>query len=102
MRYEATAYRWRVGWSGGIIRTIRAEGHEGTDWRMPLLEVDEDYLNVFQIELVEGRKFDPIAFPTDTSMAFIINERQMFGSVGMILSVSLLSGLIGREIERGR
>ena len=71
---EATAYRWRVGWSGGIIRTIRAEGHEGTDWRMPLLEVDEDYLDVFQIELVEGRKFDPIAFPTDMSKAFIINE----------------------------
>ena len=41
---------------------------------MPLLEVDEDFLDVFQIELVEGRKFDPIAFPTDTSKAFIINK----------------------------
>ncbi len=71
---EATAYRWWTGWGGGITRTIRAEGHEGTDWRMPLLEVDEDYLDVFQIELVEGRKFDPIAFPTDTSKAFIINQ----------------------------
>ena len=71
---EATAYRWSLGWGGGIIRTIRAEGHEGTDWRMPLLEVDEDYLDVFQIEMVEGRKFDPITFPTDTSKAFIINE----------------------------
>ena len=71
---EVTAYRWDLGWGGGIIRTIRAEGHEGTDWRMPLLEVDEDYLDVFQIGLVEGRKFDPIAFPTDMSKAFIINE----------------------------
>ena len=71
---EATAYRWWTGWGGGIARTIRAEGHEGTDWRMPLLEVDEDYLDVFQIELIEGRKFDPIAFPTDTSKAFIINQ----------------------------
>ena len=71
---EATAYRWDLGWGGGITRTIRAEGHEGIDWRMPLLEVDEDYLDVFQIGLVEGRKFDPIAFPTDTSKAFIINE----------------------------
>ena len=71
---EATAYRWSLGWGGGLTRTIRAEGHEGTDWRMPLLEVDEDYLDVFQIGLVEGRKFDPIAFPTDTSKAFIINE----------------------------
>ena len=71
---EATAYRWWTGWGGGITRTIRAEGHEGIDWRMPLLEVDEDYLDVFQIELIEGRKFDPIAFPTDTSKAFIINQ----------------------------
>ena len=71
---EVTAYRWGLGWGGGIIRTLRAEGHEGTDWRMPLLEVDEDFLDVFQIELVEGRKFDPIAFPTDTSKAFIINK----------------------------
>ena len=71
---EVTAYRWGLGWGGGIIRTLRAEGHEGTDWRMPLLEVDEDFLDVFQIGLVEGRKFDPIAFPTDTSRAFIINK----------------------------
>ena len=71
---EATAYRWWMGWGGGILRTIRAEGHEGTDWRMSLLEVDEDYLDVFQIERVQGRKFDPIAFPTDTSTAFVINE----------------------------
>ena len=71
---EATAYRWWMGWGGGLVRTIRAEGHEGTDWRMPLLEVDEDYLDVFQIERVQGRKFDPIAFPTDTSTAFVINE----------------------------
>lgn len=71
---EATAYRWWLGWGGGIIRTIRAEGHEGTDWRMPLLEVDEDYIDVFRIGLTQGRKFDPIAFPSDTSKAFIINE----------------------------
>lgn len=71
---EATAYRWWIGRGGGIFRTIRAEGHADTDWRMPLLEVDEDYLDVFQIDLVQGRKFDPIAFPTDTSTAFVINE----------------------------
>ncbi len=71
---KATAYRWWLGWTGGIIRTIRAEGHSDTDWRMHLLEVDEDYLDVFQIPLVHGRKFDPIAFPTDTATAFVINE----------------------------
>jgi putative ABC transport system permease protein len=71
---EATAYRWTLGRDGGILRTVRAEGHEGTDWRMPILEVDEDYIDVFRIGLTLGRKFDPVAFPTDTSSAFVINE----------------------------
>ncbi len=71
---EATAYRWTLGRDGGIMRTVRAEGHEATDWRMPILEVDEDYIDVFRIGLTLGRKFDPVAFPTDTSSAFVINE----------------------------
>ena len=71
---EATAYRWWLGWGGGIIRTVRTEGHEETDWRMPILEVDEDYIDVFRIGLISGRKFDPVAFPSDTSGAFIVNE----------------------------
>ena len=33
-----------------------------------------DYLNVFQVKIVEGRNFDPIAFPADSSNAFIVNE----------------------------
>lgn len=71
---EATAYRYWLGWGGGITRTVRPQGHEHTEWRMPITEVDEDYLNVFQIELVAGRNFDPLAFPADTSNAYIINE----------------------------
>ena len=71
---EATAYRWGLGWGGGIIRTIRAEGHEDTDWRMPVLEVDDDYIDVFRIRLTEGRKFDLDTFPSDTSGAYIINQ----------------------------
>ena len=71
---EATAYRWWIGWGGGLVRSIVAEGHEGTDWRMPIQEVDEDFLNFFKIELVSGRKFDLIQFPSDTSHAFILNE----------------------------
>ena len=71
---EATAYRWWLGWGGGFLRTVRPEGHGGTDWRMPVLEVDEDYIDVFRIGLAEGRKFDPVAFPSDASSAFILNE----------------------------
>ena len=71
---EATAYRWWLGWGSGLSRTIHAEGHEGTDWRMGVLEVDDDYIDVFRIELLEGRKFDIDTFPTDTSGVFILNE----------------------------
>ena len=63
-----------MGWGGGIIRAVRPEGHEHTEWRMPIFDVDEDYLDVFQIELLQGRNFDPIAFPTDTSDVFLVNE----------------------------
>ena len=70
----ASAYRWWLGWGGGMIRSVDPEGHEGTDWQMPILEVDEDYIDFFQIDMVSGRKFDPINFPADTSRAFILNE----------------------------
>jgi len=71
---EATAYRWQPGWGGGITRTIQAEDHDDTTWRMPLFEIDEDFMDVFGVELSRGRKLDPIAFPTDTSVAFVVNK----------------------------
>ena len=71
---EASAYRWGIGWGGGIIRSVEPEGHEATDWRMPVLEVDEDYLDFYKIALVSGRRFDPITFPADTSRAFLLNQ----------------------------
>lgn len=71
---EATAYRQPIGREGGVIRTVIPEGHEGETWRMPVLEVDEDFLDVFDITIVEGRKFDSSTFPTDASGAFILNE----------------------------
>jgi putative ABC transport system permease protein len=63
-----------MGLGGGIVRTVNVEDHEGTDWRVFVLEVDDDYIDVFRIELLEGRKFDLDTFPSDTSGAFIVNE----------------------------
>ena len=60
----------------------------------PILEVDEDYLDVFQIGLVEGRKFDPIAFPTDTSKAFIINQTAV-ARLGWVVPLHSFEWLIG-------
>ena len=96
---EATAYRWWLGWGGGIIRTIRAEGHEDTDWRMPVLEVDDDYIDVFRIQLLEGRKFDLDTFPSDTSGAYILN-RAAVESFGWD-EPGLESGAIGKSFEDG-
>ena len=71
---EATAYRYWVGWGGGIVRSVEPEGHHATDWRMQVMEIDEDYLDFFGIGVVTGRKFDLIDFPADTSRAFLLNE----------------------------
>ncbi|MDH5705418.1 MAG: ABC transporter permease [Candidatus Aminicenantes bacterium] len=52
---------------------------EGTDMQVYLLEADYDFIDVFGIELVEGRNFSR-EFSTD-SRAYIINEtaRKIFG-----------------------
>ena len=52
---------------------------EGTDLQVYLLEADHDFIDVFGIELVEGRNFSR-EFSTD-SEAYIINEtaRRIFG-----------------------
>jgi putative ABC transport system permease protein len=52
---------------------------EGTDMQVYLLEVDHDFIDLFEIELVEGRNFSR-EFSTD-SQAYIMNEtaRKIFG-----------------------
>ncbi len=52
---------------------------EGTDLQVYLLEADHDFIDVFGIELVEGRNFSR-EFPAD-SQAYILNEtaRRIFG-----------------------
>lgn len=70
-----------VGWGTGIIRNVRVEGHEDTDWRMPVFEVDDDFIDFYRMEVVRGRAFDLDAFPSDSSGAYIVNEAavQAFG-----------------------
>jgi putative ABC transport system permease protein len=59
--------------------TIWEGMEEGTDLQIYCLETDFDFINVFEIELVEGRNFSR-EFSTD-NQAFIINEtaRRIFG-----------------------
>lgn len=57
----------------GPMRVVFPEGTEGSEWRMQVREVDEDFFDTFEIELIAGRNFST-AIPSDTTNAFILNE----------------------------
>ena len=71
---QATAYRHAHGRWAGQRRPVEPEGHNTLAWKMPVQEVDEDFLEVLRIEVVAGRGFDPVTFPADPSTSFILNE----------------------------
>ena len=56
-----------------FFREVRPEGWEGELLRMPILEVGEDYLDTFEIDLVRGRNFSR-EIASDTTDAIIVNE----------------------------
>ncbi|MFQ5631169.1 MAG: ABC transporter permease, partial [bacterium] len=61
---------------GGLIGVflLHPEGvPEGENVTMEQLFVDHDFIETFDIEILDGRNFSQ-AFPTDTMQAFIINE----------------------------
>ena len=93
-----TAYRQWLGWGGGIIRSVEPEGHDATDWRMQVLEVDEDYLDFFGIDTVSGRKFDLVNFPADTSHAFLLNETAV-KTLGWDVEPDRTSSAIGKSFR---
>lgn len=70
---KVSAFRHYVGWSGGLIRKIIAEGHETEEIRMPVLEVDEDFVPFFDMELIAGRNFS-VDRTSDLTQAYILNE----------------------------
>lgn len=70
---KVSAFRHYVGWSGGLVRNIIAEGHESETVRMPVLEVDEDFVPLFDMELLAGRNFS-VERTSDLTRAYILNE----------------------------
>jgi putative ABC transport system permease protein len=70
---KVSAFRYLPGAGhGGWLRMVRPEGVQGNRWQMRVNEVDEDFLETFEIELVAGRNFSS-ALASD-STAFILNE----------------------------
>ena len=77
---KATAFRPTLGWGWDLNRKIIAQDHESEDIRLPILEVDEDFIPFFEMELVSGRNFS-LNIASDSTRAYILNEAavQLFG-----------------------
>ena len=67
---KASAYRWPPGTHGGIVRVIETEGRK---IRIPVIEGDEDFLDLFSIPIVAGRNFNPAALYSQPG-EFLLNE----------------------------
>ncbi len=68
-----TAFRFMPGRDRFFSRLVKPEGHEGTEWRMPVQECDESFFEAFGIELLAGRTFSP-ENERDRTHGWIINE----------------------------
>ncbi len=68
---KASAYRWPPGLSSGITRVIETDGKQ---IHIPVIEGDEDFLNLFDIPLVAGRNFNPVSLYAIKDREFLLNE----------------------------
>ena len=66
----SATYGTAGGWQTG---TIRPQGHDDSGFRMPILGVDEDFLDTYGIELLAGRHFSG-DMTSDLTEAFMLNE----------------------------
>ena len=70
---QASASHSTMGYSGGQLDRVFPEGKGNEDWRMPILGVDEAFLDTYGLELTAGRNFS-LDVVTDSSRAYILNE----------------------------
>lgn len=57
----------------GQTANVRPEGFDPSEWRIPIMGVDEDFASVYGIDLIEGRNFSG-SIKTDLTEAVILNE----------------------------
>ena len=91
----AGAFRFRPGRGGGFIRIVKPEGHETTEWRMPVQEAGEDFFNVLNIPLLAGRSFSP-DIERDRTHSYILN-RTAVNALGWDVE-----NAVGRRFGRAR
>ena len=70
---SASAFRFLPGEDAFFSRLVKPEGHEGTEWRMPVQECDEDFFAAFGIDILAGRTFSPDN-QRDRTHGWILNE----------------------------
>ena len=71
---SAAAFRFLPGRDGGgFVRIVKPEGHEQTEWRMPVQEADEHFFRTLGVPLLAGRAFSP-EIARDRTHAYILNE----------------------------
>jgi len=92
---EATAFRFLPGHSGGMVRLVKPEGHDDSEWRMPVQEADESFFAAFEIELLAGRTFSP-ANERDRTHSYILNEKAVH-ALGWTVE-----NAVGRRFGRAR
>ena len=66
----SATYGTAGGWQ---VDLVRPEGTEGGEFRMPVLGVDEDFLDTYEIELLAGRDFSG-DIAADLTESFVLNE----------------------------
>lgn len=78
---EGTAFCQDFGLTTWGTQKVQMEGQEDRDWQVPILEVDDDFIDVFRINVLAGRNFDGDTFPADhagpnedSGVGFIVNE----------------------------
>ena len=70
---KATASHWQLGWVTESLEQPRVEGFAEGEIKMHQLAIDEDYLDTYDIELVQGRNFDA-GRPADVDEVVLLNE----------------------------
>jgi putative ABC transport system permease protein len=91
----ATAFRFLPGRDPMMSRVVKPEGHEGTEWRMPVHECDESFFETFGIKLLAGRTFSP-ENQRDRTHGWILNETAV-GALGWEVG-----NTVGRRFGRAR
>lgn len=89
---KASAFQFLPGKYAGNMQTVGWGGPEGVEIQLPIREIDEDFLNLFEIKLISGRNLD-------VSMAMSPNKK----SFGVLLNHSAverlqLSDPVGQEL----